>query len=134
MSRWDAGIDPANQKLLVKAREYIALQDNIDKLKEKLGRLKAEITEIVPEEIGDVERQVGNTTVVVSRSSRNNWDHEMLKMIFNEHEPLPSHVTKKLIITKDKYQKLPPEEQRKVHPALTVTPGPMSIRIEGSAT
>lgn len=130
MSVWDTGISPEDHKLLEKAKELLAIEGQIKQLKERASNIKEDITDIVPQEIGDVERMVGVRKVVISRPSRNDWNHEMLLQIFGEHDPLPDYVTKKLQINKRDFEALPEETQRTLFPALTRKPGPMQVRVE----
>ena len=59
MSVWDTGITPEDHKLLEKAKELLAVEGKIKELKEKAGNIKEDITDIIPQEIGDVERMIG---------------------------------------------------------------------------
>lgn len=130
MSVWDTGISPEDHKLLDKARELLGIEEKIAGLKKKSAQIKEDITDIIPQEIGDVERSIGNARVVISRPPRNDWNHDMLLSIFNEQDPLPAYVTKKLQINKKDFEALPEETQRDLYPALTRKPGPMQIRVE----
>ena len=133
MSDWDKFEQQAKHKPMTEMIEALLdarrKKDEAEKLVEQF---EAKLIAEFPEEFGEQSKQIGDNIVTVNRQERYNWNQEMLEGIFKK-SPLPPHVKRSLTVEKRTYQKLTKAEQDLVEPALTIKPGPVSVKITRSS-
>tara|TARA_B100000287_G_scaffold110152_1_gene102470 strand:- start:632 stop:1084 length:453 start_codon:yes stop_codon:yes gene_type:complete len=133
MSDWDKFEQQAKHKPLTEMIEGLLdarrKQDEANKLVEQF---EAKLIAEFPEEFGEQSKAIGDNIVTVNRQERFHWDQDKLEEIFNK-SPLPPHVKRRLTVEKRTYQKLTKAEQDTVEPALTIKPGPVSVKITRSS-
>ncbi len=134
MREW--GMKPAlsqtDLEFIALANEFRDFQERYDNLKLKLSELKDQLLTKVPEEIGDVIKDVGGVKLTVTRPENFEWDADIMQEIFSSDEELPRHVTKRLVVYKKTFHKLSDEDQERLMPALTRKPGPAKLKVESN--
>jgi len=133
MSDWDKFEAENNLKPLLQVVEDLqTANQEQEKANQKVETLEAKLIAEFPEEFGEQSKAIGVNIVTINRQERFQWDQDVLADIFKK-EPLPVHVKRRLTVEKRTFQKLTEAEQKKVMPALTRKPGPVTVKITRSS-
>jgi len=133
MSDWDKFEAENNLKPLLQMVEDLqTANQEQDNANQKVETLEAKLIAEFPEEFGEQSKAIGVNIVTINRQERFQWDQEVLENIFKK-ETLPIHVKRRLTVEKRTFQKLTEAEQKKVMPALTRKPGPVTVKITRSS-
>lgn len=132
------GVKPAltseDLQFIADVRELRDVQEKYNVFKDKLDRIATKVCSHIPEEIGEQIKEVGDVRVIVTRGERFDWDQDLMAQLLNDMDALPDHVKKRYTVEKRRYEKLPPEDQQLLMPALTRKAGPAKIVVEDKHT
>lgn len=132
MSDWDmlsSGSESRETSRLIE--DYENLVSQRDELDDKIKRIEKQIIADFPEDFGEHSRVVGNKVLTINRQERYTWNQDLLHKIYQDEE-IPDHVKRRLTVDKRVFQRLDPDQQAPLLPALTRNPGPVSIKITRS--
>lgn len=132
MSDWDmlsSGSESRETSRMIE--DYENLVSQRDELDDKIKRIEKQIIADFPEDFGEHSRVVGNKVLTINRQERYTWNQDLLHKIYQDEE-IPDHVKRRLTVDKRVFQRLDPEQQAPLLPALTRNPGPVSIKITRS--
>ena len=132
MSDWDmlsSGSESRETSRMIE--DYENLVSQRDELDDKIKRIEKQIIADFPEDFGEHSRVVGNKVLTINRQERYTWNQDLLQKIYQDEE-IPDHVKRRLTVDKRVFQRLDPEQQAPLLPALTRNPGPVSIKITRS--
>ena len=133
MSDWDKFEAENNLKPLLQMVEDLqTANQEQEQANTKVEKLEAKLIAEFSEEFGEQSKAIGVNIVTINRQERFQWDQDVLADIFKK-ETLPSHVKRRLTVEKRTFQKLTEAEQKKVMPALTRKPGPVTVKITRSS-
>ena len=132
MSDWDmlsSGSESRETSRMIE--DYENLVSQRDELDDKIKRIEKQIIADFPEDFGEHSRVVGNKVLTINRQERYTWNQDLLHKIYQDEE-IPDHVKRRLTVDKRVFQRLDPDQQAPLLPALTRNPGPVSIKITRS--
>ena len=132
MSDWDmlsSGSESRETSRMIE--DYENLVSQRDELDDKIKRIEKQIIADFPEDFGEHSRVVGNKVLTINRQERYTWNQDLLHKIYQDEE-IPDHVKRRLTVDKRVFQRLDPEQQAPLLPALTRNPGPVSIKVTRS--
>lgn len=132
MSDWDmlsSGSESRETSRIIE--DYENLVSQRDELDDKIKRIEKQIIADFPEDFGEHSRVVGNKVLTIHRQERYTWNQDLLHKIYQDEE-IPDHVKRRLTVDKRVFQRLDPDQQAPLLPALTRNPGPVSIKITRS--
>ena len=132
MSDWDmlsSGSESRETSRMIE--DYENLVSQRDELDDKIKRIEKQIIADFPEDFGEHSRVVGNKVLTINRQERYTWNQDLLHKIYQDEE-IPDHVKRRLTVDKRVFQRLDPEQQAPLLPALTLNPGPVSIKVTRS--
>ncbi len=132
MSDWDmlsSGSESRETSRMIE--DYENLVSQRDELDDKIKSIEKQIIADFPEDFGEHSRVVGNKVLTINRQERYTWNQDLLHKIYQDEE-IPDHVKRRLTVDKRVFQRLDPEQQAPLLPALTRNPGPVSIKITRS--
>lgn len=126
-------LTPQNTKLTQNhfniAEQYMLLLEQVEGLLEQKEALEDEISHWFSETEGVQEKHFDNYTIECVRTSRWNWDKDILAEMFADRT-MPDHVTQRLSVDKRKFLNLPASEQVELLPALTKTLAKAKLKVK----